>query len=867
MHRADKALEQVWDNFFKERSKVLTQRFPGWYRGIVVETNDPLNMHRTRVKIPEFYDHGTKDELVAWAIPAPWMGGRMAGSWTHPMKDDIVYISFEKQHPYGPIWTSAADPSRRRSYSLWSIYTKPASPVNEDGQPSSNAPKDHLKKYLPQDNRPMSTGWNDRYGNFFMMSSVGFFPKSHEPAPAPAGTDGLTKKKFEVSKNPPKNNDPDVKFFSIGSKYGHFIEFGDQGYKWKEEFKGDFDEDSDFEISRVKYFIRHFCEDQPKDHDQRRIDIRTRCGHRMEMRDVGWEKTRQGEYGPTKTIADSKDKDERWLKLRSKGGHLIQALDIGFDPVNDLKYKTLNKTEVGDKEDGESVLGTAKGNDSRMIRIISRHGNQLILDDRGSSPTSANKSETPHGNGVLLRSRKGFQLQFIDKKELNHAMIATPEDQVFEMNDKFQYVMASTKQAGEVHTKDRRPGKTRPRIIKKTGHSHDFEKNTHHWKLDKANDYSRYKTPEGAGMEMRGSKAPCGSWVEIRDQENRAIWFSKADQWLLIRSKKGKKYILLDDNDDVILIRNEEGKIQIRAKDKLEFKCDNGDICFEAPKGQIGMRAKSIEMETGGASHKIWAGGIGTTKTIWGDQLKGFHPDLHYNPLACGPKIGDGKSAPQSGSPCKVKNKKLKRKKPKDFDKERGCDSLKQDKGPVPDSVVNSPPGSGTGSGNRGSPGAPSVAPTPSNNEPGQTVLDPLPVVPEVDPISKVNPDPEGGAGVLWYGVSSKFGNEIDNIGLNRGSLSNHLNIPDKKDAIEIPLSKTIDFARGDKQAVLSQKRYGDVDRILRIRSVPDGDLLRVPDDDDDIVYYRGDISRDENIEIFEIGEDKPITLPLFPDI
>ena len=213
-------LEQAHGQFMRERVRVLAQRFPGWYRGVVVETNDPLGLRRTRVKIPDLYNNGVKTEDVMWCVPADWMGGRGAGSFTHPMIDDIVYVSFEKQHPYGPIWTSAADATRRRPYSLWSVYTPSPAPISEDGEAES-PPSDHLKEYLPQDGRPMSTGWQDRYGNYLVMSSVGYFPKSHETKPAPVGTDALAMRDFEVNKNPPKANDPDGKFFVRGTKYGH----------------------------------------------------------------------------------------------------------------------------------------------------------------------------------------------------------------------------------------------------------------------------------------------------------------------------------------------------------------------------------------------------------------------------------------------------------------------------------------------------------------------------------------------------------------------------------------------------------------------------------------------------------------------
>jgi len=867
-------LGQVWDTFFKRRSVDLFHRFTGWYRAIVEETNDPLDFRRVRFRCPELHNKSVKVEDLPWALPAPWQGGPNSGHFPVVMIKDIVYVCFEKNHPYVAIWCASADSTRRRSYPLFSIYAQTPVAVSEDGD-KIGRPKDSkdVEEFLPKDGRPMSHGISDRYGHFFWMNSVGFFPTTHRPSPAAAGTDAIAKKDFEIAKKPPELNDPDTKFVSLGTKYGHFFVFGDQGYNWKEEFEGDFLKDEDFEIARYRYFVKHLNEEQNKEHDQRRMEWRTRAGHKQEFRDVGWEKSRPGEYGDPKTIADSKERDERWMKWRTKGGHILQAIDVGFDPEKDVFYKELNKTQIGVKPDKEDDLGAKKGDDSRMWRMVTRHGNGLWLDDRGSSATKGDDKE-PHGNGFLVRSRKGFQVQANDKAELDNLLIASPKDQCIEVNDRFQYVLMTTSQSSPLHTEmSNTQIRGKPRWITKPGQASDPEANTHHLKLDKQNDYIRLKTPQGAGVEMRDGQAPCGTWLEARDQENRALWFSKTDNWLLLRSKKGQKYILLDDNDDVILIRNEAGKIQIRAKDKIEILCDNGDICLEAPQGQIGMRAKSIEIATQGANHKIDGGGIGTTKVIQGAELKGFHAKLMVG-------LGGGFNAAKGGNPCKVDPKIITRKKPEDFDKERGCDTQKEQKGPVPEEVINSPPGgggssSGSGGGGGGfpAPGTPGgnpplpldsplvLPPSPSEfipSEPGAP--QPLPPTPVVDPIEEFNP-----GGVLWYGVSAKFKEEIEENGLLLNSFSNHLNIPPNTDAIEIQLVKTIVAAKGKNQAILSKQRYGDVSLVLRIRDVPDPALLSASDND--TIIYRGNLPFDGNIEIFETGNTKFTIPPLFPNV
>jgi hypothetical protein len=76
-----------------------------------------------------------------------------------------------------------------------------------------------------------------------------------------------------------------------------------------------------------------------------------------------------------------------------------------------------------------------------------------------------------------------------------------------------------------------------------------------------------------------------------------------------------------------------------------------------------------------------------------------------------------------------------------------------------------------------------------------------------------------------------------------------------------------LEYARSHEQAELSQRRYGGVSLILRIRNVDDQELLEYPDDNNDIVYYKGDLSFDGNIEIFEVGETI-LNVPLeFPNV
>ena len=45
--------DETWTKFMEARSKPLNERFPGQYRSLIVETNDPLNMGRVRFRCPD----------------------------------------------------------------------------------------------------------------------------------------------------------------------------------------------------------------------------------------------------------------------------------------------------------------------------------------------------------------------------------------------------------------------------------------------------------------------------------------------------------------------------------------------------------------------------------------------------------------------------------------------------------------------------------------------------------------------------------------------------------------------------------------------------------------------------------------------
>lgn len=677
-----------------ERRRQLSRRFPGWYRADVKETNDPLRMHRVRVKVPELHNENLGPEELPWAVPAPGLGGQGAGSWTSPMIDDEVFVAFEKEHPYSIIYTAAADATRRKFYAQQSIYGRTPLPVDEKGE-IADPPDDFLEDYLPKDERPMSNGVRDRYGSFFIMNSTGFFPVEHAATPAAVGTDGVAQSDFNASEQAPEVNNPDTKYMAGVTKYGHMFALSDVGYNWKEEFDGDFDADEEFETERSKLLTKILNEDEPTATDQRRIELKTRYGHKLEMRDVGWNRTREGEYvGERKDIGIG-GKDQRWVKLRSKGGMIFQMIDVGSDAEEDEFIKRLTLDETGDKVDEESSFGE----DGRQMRLVTRYGFKLALDDRCSDPIDAEGKETPRGNGVLIKGRrdgKGFGIEFNEKDERNNILLYTPKSKAFEMNDRHDYIMLCTDMSGDISEPWVKLSDNEFALTQTM--SHDPERDTFHLKMDKENGYTRLKTPLFQGIEMRDKDQV---WTEMRDADDRGIFLSQDRNLGAWRSSDLQKYISINEGGNYILARSGGGRLQIFAATDVEIIA-NRNVAVQA-NGRISLKSDSeVCLSAGGTSFHINSGGAFTNRAMHADEHRGFLPGAFPGP---GAQAAAGASCtPITPSPITLTENELK---PRDFDNERGFDPTKSAKGPIDISVIN------CGSSSEIVPGDPAITPGP----------------------------------------------------------------------------------------------------------------------------------------------------------
>ena len=622
----------AWNKFFDERNRPIINRFPGRYRALVVETNDPLNMRRVRVKIPELHDSDMKSYDCPWAEPSPDFGGKKAGHFNHPCIDDIIWVEFEKGHPYSIIWVGFATPTRRKYYTLSGTYVQTPYSVNDDGK-LADRPSDYDEAYLPKDGRPMSTGTTDRYGNLDISSAVGFYPIEHVKPPPPPEHDALQGEAFNQQYAKPVVNSPDKKYMLRITKYGNMIIQSDQGYHWKKddthgEFKGDVKDDETFEISRWKYIQKLVNEDSPNG-DSRRLALQTRYGHKIECRDTGWAQdgpvkssTRDGEYGLPTILSKESKLDLRWIKVRTKGGMLYQASDIGCDPANDEFVKRKLIDEVGSKTEQEDVYWANK--DARWIRIVTRYGYKIVLDDRGSSSIDASNVENPRGNGILIKGRRtpsskgesnigdqrGFYWEFNENDLANHTSWGSPLGQSLEINDRYQYIMMASS-AGKAWSKEYK-GLQENEFLRKPTMLVDPEKTAHHLKIDHDNEYIRFKTRGGngeapdnpavasgvssgelnQGFEARDGSSGNGPWVEIVDSQHRGLWFSKESQLGIWRSSSNSKmYMWLADLDKKMVIYNNEetGAIEIYcnkdinlyAKDTIRMKAGR-DVTIKA---------------------------------------------------------------------------------------------------------------------------------------------------------------------------------------------------------------------------------------------------------------------------------------------
>lgn len=72
------------------------------YRGIVVDINDPENLHRVKLQVPQVAGDYT---INYWAWPKGIPSTPNSGFQMIPQKGEMVWVSFEMGNPRRPMWT------------------------------------------------------------------------------------------------------------------------------------------------------------------------------------------------------------------------------------------------------------------------------------------------------------------------------------------------------------------------------------------------------------------------------------------------------------------------------------------------------------------------------------------------------------------------------------------------------------------------------------------------------------------------------------------------------------------------------------------------------------------------------------------
>lgn len=86
----------------QDRGVEAIGRFYSRYRGVVVNNNDPDNLQRLEVIIPNLHAGGIK----VWARSASHQGGVNYGmKYFTPLPGEVVWVEFEKGNPMKAIWS------------------------------------------------------------------------------------------------------------------------------------------------------------------------------------------------------------------------------------------------------------------------------------------------------------------------------------------------------------------------------------------------------------------------------------------------------------------------------------------------------------------------------------------------------------------------------------------------------------------------------------------------------------------------------------------------------------------------------------------------------------------------------------------
>lgn len=95
------------------------------YRGFVADNNDPENLARVKVKVPQIYGEDYIPDYWAWPRGMP--AGKNMGLFIMPNKDDCIWVTFENGDTDYPVW----------EHGWWADGEVPAEAKNNGTNPSN----------------------------------------------------------------------------------------------------------------------------------------------------------------------------------------------------------------------------------------------------------------------------------------------------------------------------------------------------------------------------------------------------------------------------------------------------------------------------------------------------------------------------------------------------------------------------------------------------------------------------------------------------------------------------------------------------------------------------------------------------------
>jgi hypothetical protein len=373
----------------------------------------------------------------------------------------------------------------------------------------------------------------------------------------------------------------------------------------------------------------------------------------------------------------------------------------------------LEEVGVGTEHEDEFWCKNSDGRekDARWMRLASRHGYKIVIDDRGSSITKSEDDETERGNGVLIKGRRtagaggdwlllkqgvekqlplseedegqleprGFYWEFNENEQINQTSWGTPLGLGIQMSDKLQCLALMAPVRGYAMPYR---GLEENEFLRKPMVDGYAEKACHHLMLDHQNEMIRLKTRSGTGdnpigtpvlnpatkgeqqgVEFHDGSKGDGPWAELVDIERRGVWFSKDSGVSVLRSKTSEEgqcstLLWMSEAKAEAVLHNSSSGYYVPAEDpadpptfksaKIQIYCKQ-DVEIIAENGSIKIKAQDeISMIAG---RRIIMNGGGVKMELGGGNPKFSNVIIAPEIRKTTPNITPGKIPERSAMP------------------------------------------------------------------------------------------------------------------------------------------------------------------------------------------------------------------------